>query len=275
MIQTRKLHDLFGVEVLGLDISKPLSSSQRDELEQLWRRHQLVLLRDQSLSEQQQLEFTQHYGVLDTVPEKAAQSGENRQVMKIQDDPNAIFLAGITQKWHTDGSYRAVPSYISMLHSLEVPDEGGDTCFTSAIAAYEAMPAELKAKAAGKHMVHAYLHTRFLAPDLPPVTMEDLQRNPVATHPIIRTLPDGRKGLYLNTIVGYFVGGMDVEEGKKFLAELVDWATQDHFVYTHKWRKGDVLIWDNRGLMHRVTPHDTSKTRILQRTEVRGTEYPA
>ena len=161
-----------------------------------------------------------------------------------------------------------------MLHALEVTPAGGETCFANAIAAYEALPEEVRRRLIGKSMVHSYEFTRQFEPGLPPLTAEERLAMPPAAHPVVRTHADGRKSLYISGNVAYYVCGMPLEEGKRLHAWLLDWVTQDRFVYAHRWSVGDVVLWDNRPTLHRVLPYDPSHRRVLQRTELKGAEIP-
>ena len=256
------------------------------EIKRLWDHHTVLLFRGQKLTEEQQMAFTANFGELAFGPEDQHKSKRNPAILRVANvdeaggklDPNhhvQRYFAILTQLWHTDGSYKTVPSYASCLHALEVPDEGGETCFAGMIAAYEQMPPDLRRAVDGQHMVHFYGFTRVLADNLPPLTLDDLKRLPPVTHPLVRTHADGRKSLYISDNVGYYIGGVPHEEGKRLHRELIEWATQPRFVYAHSWQVGDVVMWDNRTTMHSVRPYDHNKRRVLQRTELVGTEIPA
>ena len=166
-----------------------------------------------------------------------------------------------------------MPSLGSILHGLEVPLEGGETWFCNMIRAYEALPPEIKQRIEGRHMVHAQDFTRVTCPGLTPLTQEQREQVPPVTHPLIRTLGDGRRSLFVNAAAAYFVGGMPFEDGKAFHKQLMDLATRPAHVYRHRWSLGDVVMWDNRATMHRVTPYDGNKyRRAMQRTEILGNE---
>lgn len=282
----RPLHANMGVEIVGLDLSCPLEASVVRGIKALWQHHQLLLFRGQSLSEQQQVDFSRNFGDLaifleddkksSRIPEilRISNVGEDGQKLKAE-NPVHRYYSMLTALWHTDGSYKVVPSLGSVLHALEIPEEGGDTCFANTIAAYEALTPEMKKRLEGKHMVHNYDVTRLLAPGIPPLTEAQKRDNPPVTHPVVRTHADGRKGLFISANVATTVGGMPREEGEALHKELIVWVTQPRFVYCHRWQVGDVLMWDNRGTMHRAGQYDAAKyRRIMQRTEMKGTESP-
>lgn len=284
-IATRPLNPAIGVEITGIDLSRPLDWSELDRIKELWTRHLVLVFPKQSLTEDQQIAFTKNFGVLDVTVEDDKKSSKNPEVLRIAnvdeqgqklgaDHPIPLYFSALTSLWHTDGSYRAVPSYASMLHALEVSPEGGETCFANAIAAYEALPADIKRQLDGKHMVHSYEFTRHFEDRLPPLTSEEKHRSPPTTHPVVRTHADGRKSLYISGNVAYYVGGMPLDEGMALHKYLLDWVTQPRFVYEHRWTVGDVVLWDNRPTLHRVLPYDANHRRVLQRTELKGSEIP-
>lgn len=286
-MRTRLLHPAIGLEIAGIDLAAPLDDATLQRIRDLWTRHLVLVFPGQSLTEDQQIAFTRYFGELDpSFVEADKRSTRNPEVLRIAnvdeqgnklaaDHPIQRYFANLTTLWHTDGSYRAVPSFASMLHALEVTPEGGETCFANAIAAYEALPDDLKRKVEGRHMVHNYEFTRHFEPTLPPLTPAERGAQPPVTHPLVRRHADGRRSLYLSGNVAYYVGGMTLDEGRRLHARLLEWVTQPRFVYVHKWTRGDVVLWDNRPTLHRVRPYDTKYRRVLQRTELKGTEIPA
>ena len=284
-IQTRPVHPEIGIEITGADLSTPLDSATIGEIERLWRRHLVLVFPKQSLTEDRQIAFSRYFGELDITIEDDKKSSKNPEVLPIANvdeqgqkldinHPIQHYFSTLTALWHTDGSYRAVPSFASMLHALEVTPEGGETCFANGIAAYEALPPGIKRQVEGKHMVHSYEFTRHFEPRLPPLSEEERLQSPPATHPIVRRHADGSRSLYVSGNVAYYVGGMPLDEGKRLHKYLLDWVTQPRFVYRHRWTVGDVVMWDNRPTLHRVLPYDPSHRRVLQRTELKGTEIP-
>ena len=273
-----------GAEVRGVDLSQPLDADTVEQLKRIWAEHLVLVFPGQHLSEAQQVTFSRHFGELavhvepdkisDKVPEIFRVSNVDEHGTRIDPDSEySRFFTVLTGLWHTDGSYKAVPSMGSTLHALEIPPEGGETWFCNMFAAYEALPDDVKEKIEGRHMVHAQDFTRVTCPGLTPLTTEQRAFVPPVTHPLVRTHGDGRRSLYVNAAVAYFVGGMPLEEGKAFHQHLMALATQPEFVYRHHWSVGDLVTWDNRGTMHRVTEYDGNKhRRAMQRTEIMGTE---
>ncbi len=284
-IEARALHLNTALEIAGIDLSNPIAHSVLTDIKQFWARYPVLVFRDQSLSEKQQLAFTRNFGELDVTLEDDKVSSANPEILRIAnvdeqgqklaaDHHIQRYFSTLAAIWHTDGSYRAVPSYASMLHALEVPPTAGETCFANAIAAYEALPTDMKRRLEGKHMVHSYEFTRRLADGLPPLSQKTIEGAPPVTHPVVRTHADGRKSLYISGNVDYYVGGMPLDEGKALHRYLLDWVTQPQFVYRHAWKVGDVVMWDNRPTLHRAMPYDPQHRRVLQRTELKGTEIP-
>jgi taurine dioxygenase/alpha-ketoglutarate-dependent 2,4-dichlorophenoxyacetate dioxygenase len=122
--------------------------------------------------------------------------------------------------------------------------------------------------------VHSYEFTRYYEPRLPALSAKEREDFPPATHPLVRLHEDGRRSLYISGNVAYYVGGMALDEGKALHKYLIDWVTQPQFVYMHKWTIGDVVMWDNRPTLHKVQSYDPKYRRVLQRTELKGTEIP-
>lgn len=285
-LQTRPLHPAIGVEVQGLDLSQPLSDALIEEIKALWLKHFVLLFPRQSLTEEQQIAFTRRFGKLEVYIEADKRSDKNPEIVRISNvgedgqirpaqNDIARFFAILTRLWHSDGSYKAIPSLGSALHAIEVPPRGGETCFSNQVAAYEALPEATKQKLAGKHMLHDHDFTRILAPGLPPSPIEQRLAMPASVHPVVRTHPDGRKSLYLSANVAYYIAGLPHEEGKALHKELIEWCTQPAFVYCHAWQPGDLLMWDNRFTMHKVQPYQsTEHRRVMQRTELSGYQIP-
>ena len=174
--------------------------------------------------------------------------------------------------WHTDKSYHAVPSLATLLHALELPPEGGDTLFANTYLAYETLTQDRKEQLADLRAIHSWEASRRNTGNMPATEQQKRERPPVS-HPVVRTHPEtGRKLLYIGIHTSH-IEGMPKAEGKALLDELLEHASQPEHVYRHKWRQGDLCMWDNRCLLHRVdSNYDMSKhRRVLHRTVVRGT----
>jgi taurine dioxygenase len=174
--------------------------------------------------------------------------------------------------WHTDDSFMAVPCSLTMLYGVEVPSSGGDTQFTNMYLAYETLPEETKRRIAGLKVIHTYAPSRQRNP-VATMRPEDMAKMPPIEHPMVRTHPEtGRKALYLNPNRMEQVAGMDRAESDRLLDDLIEHAIQPEFQYRHKWRQGDIVIWDNRCLMHKANPdYPAGEQRTMHRIVVEGT----
>ncbi|MCW5730623.1 MAG: TauD/TfdA family dioxygenase, partial [Alphaproteobacteria bacterium] len=179
-------------------------------------------------------------------------------------------------EWHSDQSYKPVPALGTLLYGVECPPVGANTEFASMYAAYEALPVAMKARIETRRGVHDYAWAwRTYYKDRAPLTEEETRRLPPVLHPLVRAHPEtGRKALYLSEGLTRTIEGMDEAEGRALVLELNDFATQPRFVYSHEWRAGDLVFWDNRCLLHRATPADASYRRVMQRTMVQDDGRP-
>ena len=280
----RELHPALGAEISGLDLSQTLDDETIASIREVWADRLVLVFPEQSLSEEAQVAFTGRFGEMAVHLDEEKRSEQAPEIFRVGNvDPDGAkldpdhflprYFRVLTGLWHTDGSYKAIPSFGSMLHAKEVPPEGGDTCFANMFLAYASLAPEVKARIETLHMVHSHDFTRVLCPNQPPVTEAQQAALPPVTHPLVRTHARGRRSLFISENVAYYVGGMALEEGKALHRELVSFATRPEFVYQHKWRQGDVVMWDNRPTMHRVTEYDGARyRRNMQRTELLGLE---
>jgi taurine dioxygenase len=273
--RTQPLKANFGVEIIGVDIAKA-EPAVCQAVMKLLRRHAAIVLRDQRLSPEDQLAFTRLFGepaenntrieyTVPGFPEIFVISNKVVNGKKIGDHR-------VGSKWHTDGSWKERPADVTILYALEVPKEGSDTLIADLCAAWNALPAERQAQLDGRKMHLSFAHLARQTGQT--LTEEQLQRNPDVQHPMVRRHPvDDRKALYLGTTAVRGVTGMQSEQGIELVEELVAFATQDRFVYRHKWKVGDVLAWDNACTLHRGTPFDIENdVRLVHRTWVRGSK---
>ena len=160
--------------------------------------------------------------------------------------------------WHTDLTYFPKPCDMTMLLGVEIPPEGGDTFFCSLTAAYDSLSPADKKRVDGMRAVHSYNYMRAIKyPDAAPLSQEQLDRVKDIEQPLVRTHPvTGRRALYVSEYIIRNIVGMDIPESQAFLAEMIAHATEDRFVYQHRWQVGDLIFWDNRATMHKATPYD-------------------
>lgn len=266
-----------GVAITGADLTRPLAPDLLELILTAFRDHHILVFRDQDLSKEAQLAFTLQFGEIEEhVGRHAAASryGLVHTVTNLDDDGNPTTrLSQVgNYHWHTDKSYHAVPSLMTLLHARELPPEGGDTQFANMAMAYDALPDATKQRIAGLRAVHSWAASRRRAGAPPPSEIEMRERPPV-DHPLVRTHPEtGAKTLYMGNHASHILG-MKEDESEALLFELLEHATQPQFVYTHHWRDGDLVMWDNRALLHRaLANYEMARhRRVLHRTVVTGT----
>ncbi len=274
-LEKKELKPGFGAEIVGLDVSRA-SVSGRAGVVEAFQRHGAVLLRDQKMSPDDLMTFVSAFGE----PE-----GHTLKEFTLPGYPKVYILSNRTVDgvpigahndgvgWHTDYSYKAEPVMCTMLYAVEVPPEGSDTMLADGCAAWNALPAERQQQLVDLKLHHSYRYfmaTReYGARDLP----EEIKRaNPDVIHPLVRTHPaDGRKALWPSTGTVIEVVGMPNPQGLELIDEMVAFMTQDRFVYRHKWRVGDLLVWDNRCTLHTGTLYDDTRYfRTMHRLWVKG-----
>jgi len=265
-----------GVEILCADLSEPLSEPLAALIRRALLDHRVVVIRDQALSKQQQHDFTLNFGELENHVARHSDGryGIVHSVTNLDQEGNPTDALDIRGNyfWHTDKSYHAVPSLMTMLHAVELPPAGGDTQFANMVLAYRTLPDTMKSRLATLRAIHSWETSR-LQSGSKPATEEEKRERPPVSHPIARTHPEtGEKALYIGNHAGS-IEGFDEAEGRALLAELLTHATRPDFIYTHHWRPGDLVMWDNRALLHRaVANYDMGQhRRVLHRTVVRGT----
>jgi len=279
-IRVTRLDAPLGAMVEGIDAGGPLAPREQAELLAAWQRHLVLVLRGQSLTDPQMLAFSRLFGELD--PPGPNPYGEPflKQFPEINVISNVIEngrpignLGAGEAVWHADMTYVDVPPKAGILYSLEIPKEGGDTWFADMYAAYEALPARLKAAVEGRRCVHDASHNSagMLRKGYKPIS--DVRETPGARHPLVRTnARTGRKCLFLGRRPNAWVVGMEVAESDRLLDDLWTHASRPEFTMIHKWRLGDLLIWDNLSVLHRRDEFDPNARRIMHRTQVKGTE---
>ena len=275
--EIRKLSDLMAAEITGIDLSRPFDDATRDAILDALVEHHILCFRDQSLTKEQQYDFTVRFGALEGHVVRTWEGGKSplvHTVSNLDKDGNPT-ESPYTQGnffWHTDKSYHAVPSLATLLHAIELPPAGGSTQFTNMYAAYEALPQHMKDRIAGLHAEHSWDASRKNTFSRPATDEEKAERPPVV-HPIVRTHPvTGRKLLYMGHHTSHIVE-LPYGEGRALLYQLLDFATLPHRTYTHHWKLGDLVMWDNRCLVHRgMRDFDMTKhRRVLHRTVLKGT----
>jgi len=280
-INVTPLHPHIGAEITGIDLREDLAPEIFAAVESAFNRHAVLVFPRQPLSDEQQMAFSRRFGPLETNPAYAGERKKripHREIADISnldvhgnvmpaDDERLLFSRG-NQLWHTDSSFKYVPARCSLLSAREIPPEGGETEFADMRAAYDALPEEKKRALEGLVVEHSIFRSRSLIGftafndeiqrELPPVPQLLVRRHPGS----------GRKTLYLAAHASHVVG-WPLEGGRKLVEELMQFATQPQFVYQHRWRVGDLVMWDDRCTMHRGRPYDDTKhRRDMHRTTV-------
>ena len=272
------LSDVAGAEISGVDLATPLTPGLRDAIMAAFVRHHVLVFRDQALSKDQQYAYTLNFGEIEEHVGRLA-NGERFPVVhtvtnidRATGKPTASPHIRGNYFWHTDKSYHAVPSLLTMLHAVELPPSGGDTLFANMHMAYDALPISERKALEGLRAVHSWEASRRNTGSVPATEQQKRERPPVS-HPLIRTHPvTGRKSLYLGTHTSH-VEGMPYDDGRALLDSLLRQATVEAHVYRHVWKPGDLVMWDNRCLLHRADQNYDmgAHPRVLHRTVVRGT----
>lgn len=281
-ISARPLHPRFVAEVAGVETGRAMPPETVQAIGEAIDRYAVLVLRDQDLDDSRQLAFAGRFGEIEAP--RSAKAGVSRRLRpeisdisnldenscrRAADDPRRFDQLG-NRLWHTDGSFRRVPAALSMLYAHQVPGEGGETEFADLRAAYDALPEKTKTEIDGLVALHDISYSRAQI-GFTELLFGERDVLPAVPQRVVRRHPgSGRKTLYLASHASHVVG-MPVPEGRLLLRELIEFATERRFVYRHVWRKGDLVIWDNRCTMHRGRPFDESEVRDLRRATTRDT----
>lgn len=271
--ETRPLSDKFAAEIIGVDLRHPLSAGMRQAVLNALVRHQVICFRDQSLTGQEQIAFTQQFGDMELFVTANRRINNPLPLLNMVTNLGADGLPTgdlATRRWHTDKSFLANPCLATILHPVILPPLGGETCFADMYAAYDNLSDTEKDELENVRVIHSREFS--LRRDGKEPTPQDIKEaGPPMAHPLVRVHPEsGRKGLFMGEHAAYFEG-LETD-GRARLNALEDHATQEKFVYRHAWRKGDVLMWDNRCLLHRGETNFNLglHPRVLHRTCLSG-----
>lgn len=277
-IEFQDLTPKVGSAVVGLDMRQPLDDAARDQLEAKLADRSVLLVRGQhELTPEQHIAFSRCLGRLEEhVLQNFCLPGhpEIFVVSNIVENGRHIGAYGGSKEYHSDLAYLPEPSMGSVFHCLECPEEGGETAIVSMSAAYEALPVERRDWLSKQRAVFDYVWQYERAHrDRPALTEAQKAAVPPISHPVVRNHPvNGRPALFLSEIWVRRFEGLPDEESQALVREILEFATQPEFTYVHKWRAGDVIIWDNRNSMHKACPFDEENTRRrMHRTTIKGT----
>jgi taurine dioxygenase len=271
-------------DVHGVDLSKPIGDAVFARIAEAWGEHLVLRFSGQKLDDPTLMKFSARFGELDRVPIAAAildraNSGVVPEaaewvavIASVKKNGKAVGSLGSYELvWHTDMSYNPLPPRASLLYALEVPPDGGNTGFLNMYAAYETLPADLKRAVEGKSCIHD--SSRNSAGELRKGFQRtiDVRQTPGAAHPLVRLHPvTKRKTLFLGRRPGAYIHGLPVEESEALIDAVWAHATQERFAWYQKWRVGDLVLWDNRCVMHRRDAFDEGLRRLMHRTQIVG-----
>lgn len=286
-LDARQRHPLIGAEVRGVDLATPLDPQTVAEIQELWMRHLLLIFSDQCIGDSEQIAFARNFGDLEIHPSAAHRSSVHPEIYRVSnvDEAGNIMAPAsrewqymeLTWLWHTDSSFREVPSKGSILHGLEIPPEGGDTLFANMYAAYDALDEATRHRIAGLSAIHSHDQVISRSKGLAGrADKGEFAALPPVRHPLVRVHPvTGRRSLFLSPHTMEGIDGMPEADSRALLQSLIAHATQERFCYRHRWRRDDVIMWDNRCTMHAVMPYRSQEhRRVLHRTTLAGDEPP-
>jgi alpha-ketoglutarate-dependent 2,4-dichlorophenoxyacetate dioxygenase len=278
-IRVTPLTEVFAAEIAGVDIARPVDDATWAEIRAAFEEHSVLVFRRARLDDETQVAFSRRFGALEITRSMNPAAGtpfarqSNLDIKTggvIPPDDRRMVYQLANMLWHSDSSFKALPSLCSLLSARIVPPEGGATEFASTRAAYPSLPAALKRRVEHAIAVHDFSWSRDqVRPGF--FTAEERAVYPPVRHPLVRVNPvNGRRCLFLGAHASY-IEGLPIDDGRALLAELLEHVTQPRFRYRHEWTEGDLVIWDNRCVLHRATPYDSVRhQRLLQRTTVSG-----
>jgi taurine dioxygenase len=269
-------------EVQNVDLAR-LGDSEFDFIQSAWLEHLVLLFRDQQLTDEDLIRFSRRFGELDWAP--VQETGRRF----VEGHPEIYVVSNVIENgvpigslgageavWHTDMSYLEMPPKASMLYALETPPSGGDTYFCNMYRAYESLPASLAGRLAGLRLKHdaTYNSGGYVRQGL--TAVDDPVTSAGVCHPVLVTHPQtNRRALYLGRRRNAYIDGFHLAESESLLDEIWSYAADDALVWRHQWRRGDLVLWDNRCTMHRRDAFDSAARRTLHRTQVKGENAPA
>ncbi|MFN3892150.1 MAG: TauD/TfdA dioxygenase family protein [Beijerinckiaceae bacterium] len=268
-----------GAEIRGVDLSKPVDTQTQKAIYQAWLEHIVIVFRGQKLTQEDHMRATKMFGEPGHIhrPPKYRPAGFDRVL------PGIMFISNIRENgepigalpdgemmFHHDTIHADFPDKGTLLYSIEIPSEGGNTLFASGYAAYETMDPELRAKIEGRNAQHHYNYGSTKKGD-----GKGTEAFARAQHPAVRTHEEtGRRAVYVNRLMTVGLEGMSDEEAASILNDVFDHAEKPEFVYSHEWQVGDLLLWDNRCSTHARTDFPSTERRLMLRTTVKAGVKP-
>ena len=280
-------HPLIGTEVRGIDLGKPLDDATFAELNALWMERLMLVFPDQPITDEQHIAFGRRFGELEVHPSLAHRSSRNKEIYRVSnvDEAGSIIPSkdsawqylNLSWLWHTDSSFRDIPSKGSILHGIETTNAGGNTLFANMYAAYDDLSEAMKRKIEGKWVIHD--HDFIIKQSNELSAKQDKGKYdvlPPVRHPLMQLHPTTRRRcLFLSPHTMVNIAEMPEAEGRALLDQLIAHAIQPKYVYKHAWAKDDVIMWDNQCTMHSVEPFDNAYIRrIMHRVTLVGEGRP-
>jgi alpha-ketoglutarate-dependent 2,4-dichlorophenoxyacetate dioxygenase len=279
-ITIRQIGPCFAGEVSGVDIAKGVTAEEAAIIEAGMDEYAVLVFHDQVIDDPQQYAFSCHFGPMEEATGDIAQKDERRLPMNIndisnldkhgqvmaRDDRKRLFNLG-NMLWHSDSSFKPTPAKFSLLSARAIPGEGGNTEFADMRAAWDALDGKLQAEIRDMVAEHSLLTSRALLGFTDFTAEERMKWQPVPQRLVRRHPRSKRLSLYLASHAGA-IRGLPVPEARMLLRDLTEHATQRQFVYAHQWRQWDLVMWDNRTVMHRARRYDHTKVRDMHRTTV-------
>jgi len=274
--EVRALTPALGAELIGVDLAAGVDREQFAAIYQAFLRYQVLLFGPQELMPAQQVQFARHFGELQVHVMNQYHANQHPELYRLSNldengSPNGRHPDRGTLAWHTDGSWQRVTGQATILYAEVVTDEGGETHFCDMYGAYDRLDPEWKARIGTLRAVHNLDFSRSRRHGEDPMTSAQRSAVPPVDHPIVRTHPEtGRRCIFLGDHAEYILG-MDYDEGRDLIETLNAMAVHPDLTYAHRWQPGQLVVWDNRCLMHRATEYDPAvQRRVIRRCTVLG-----
>ena len=275
----RQLHPNFGAKIGNVDIARPIADTEWAAIRAAFEEYSVLLFRGQAMDDTSQIAFSERFGPLERTISANPAGGTpfaRQSNIDINDgtvippDDRRMIYQKANMLWHSDSSFKPVPSLCSVLSARQVPSTGGNTEFISCRAAWDRLPPDRQRALEDLIVVHSLTYSRGL---VDPTVLTEAQKAevPPVRQALVRTNPvNGRKALFIGAHASH-IEGMPLDEGRALLAELLAIASPPEAVFSHEWREGDVIVWDNRAALHRATTYDSIKfRRLMQRPTIAG-----
>ncbi len=267
-----------GAEVVGLDLSQPLSGADFARIHRAHLDHHVLVFRDQRITPGEQIAFSRRFGPLQIHVLHQFQLAGHPEILivsNVLEDGKPIGLGDAGHFWHSDLSYKEKPSLGSLLHAQELPADGGDTLFANQHLAWETLPAELKRAVQGRQAEHTYLaryaELQQRSPWRPNLSAQQIAQVKPVLQPVVRTHPEtGRRALFVSEHFTTRIVGLPEDESRALLDALFAHSVKPEFVYRHRWQPHDLLFWDNRSLLHLAAGCPADQRRVMYRTTIEG-----